>query len=171
MLFLIGMPGVGKTYWGEKIAEYYHLSFIDLDNYIESIAGQSINDIFEQKGEAAFRELEASALRDVICNKANKPAIIACGGGTPKYHDNMRLLKEEGIVVYLKADIETLLENLSKKGHEHQLLKDAADKHAKLDDLYTQRHAIYEKAHHIISSENISVSNFEEIIRSCIERQ
>jgi len=81
VIFLTGLPGVGKTYWGKKWAEENNWSFIDLDRSIELTAGRTIADIFKKDGEPAFRKIEAESLK-IIIDSISGDTIIAVGGGT-----------------------------------------------------------------------------------------
>ena len=92
LIFFVGMPGVGKTTGGNKMAIRHGMSFIDLDTIIEQGERKTIKDIFEQDGEEGFRTLEHKYLEDVI-NATTGNTIIACGGGTPCFHGNMQLMK------------------------------------------------------------------------------
>ncbi len=100
-IYLIGYMGVGKTTIGKKLAEYLGLSFIDLDKYIESKFRKSIPDLFESKGEDAFRKIEHNAIIDV---SEFENIIISTGGGTPCFHNNMEIMNQTGVTVYIYAD-------------------------------------------------------------------
>lgn len=97
-VFLIGYMGCGKTTLGEVLARQMGLPFIDLDDYIEQSQGASINQIFAEMGEERFRQLETAAIRQVA---AMSGVIVACGGGTPCHGDNMQLMNESGVTVWL----------------------------------------------------------------------
>ncbi|MEP2025618.1 shikimate kinase, partial [Reichenbachiella sp.] len=86
-IFLIGMPGSGKSTLGKELAEKLGRNFFDLDAEIERMAGWVIPDIFAQVGEDYFRELENSVLLMLI--RLNEPAVIATGGGAPCFYDNI----------------------------------------------------------------------------------
>ena len=114
-IFLIGFMGSGKTHTGKLLARILQLPFIDLDGYIESQTGRSVTELFAEAGEVRFRELEAAALRDLLRWNA---AIIACGGGTPCYHNNMEWMNENGVTVYLETPPEVLARRLAPEmGH------------------------------------------------------
>jgi len=92
--YLIGFMGSGKSFLGRRLANALQLPFLDLDDYLEEWSGRSIPRIFEESGEEAFRKLESEALRDT----ARLPsAVIACGGGTPCFGDNMAWMNAHGI--------------------------------------------------------------------------
>lgn len=164
-IFLIGMPGAGKTYWGKKIGEGYQLPFLDMDSYIERATQQSIAEIFTKDGETYFRELETQVLKNVI-EQHPAPIVIACGGGTPVFNDNMNFMRQNGCTVYLQASIETLVSRLATQEASRPLLKDTAMEEM-LQFLYSQRKEVYEQASYILQAEDISITNFAQIISSC----
>lgn len=168
-IFLVGMPAVGKTWWGERIAVAYGLAFTDLDGYIMEREKASIQALFAQYGEKGFREREAKYLNEITAGKADK-TLVACGGGTPCYFNNMTEMKKAGCVVYLKAEIATLVNNITTSNDERPLLKGKADIVSYLDELLRKRSAFYEQAHFILQAEDISLATFAEIMTSCINR-
>lgn len=108
-IFLIGYMGSGKTTLGKAVAAATGCSFVDLDDYIEHTAGMTIREIFDTRGEAAFREMEREAVLSLAGRGIN---LVACGGGTPCHGDNMRMLDASGLTVYLKAPHSSLLSRL-----------------------------------------------------------
>ena len=108
-VFLIGYMGCGKTTLGEALARLMGLRFIDLDDYIEAQNSMSVAEIFDEKGEQRFREMETEALRDVA---AMADVVISCGGGTPCHNDNMALMNEAGTTVWLKTSPERITSRL-----------------------------------------------------------
>jgi len=164
-IFLIGMPGVGKTYWGQKLAEHLHMRFVDLDDFIEERENDSILALFAQQGEEKFREMERNALEAVLADK-DTPTVVACGGGTPCFFDNMDRMKEAGCVIFLRAEMDTLLDRLFTDLEFRPLLQ-VDSVHDKLHQLADHRLPVYERAHHILEVETVSVNTFEEIILSC----
>lgn len=168
MIFLIGMPGVGKSYWAEQIAAAFNFSLIDLDKRIEAKDGQTITEIFHSKGETYFRNLEAELLQDIIAERQEN-VIVACGGGTPCVVDNFNNMQKAGSLVYLRADIELLLKRLQNETVNRPLLQEK-DLRSYLQELLNKRKHIYEQAHHILDAETVSLSTFDKIISSCINR-
>lgn len=169
MIFLAGMPAAGKTYWGNKIAQKYQLPFIDLDIYIAEQESASISALFAKYGENGFRERENKYLKKII-HKATVNNIIACGGGTPCFNDNIRLMKEAGIVIYLQADINYLLKNLKDSEEIRPLLNNRGDLSVYLAEMLKKRKSFYEQANYILPAKDISLITFDEIISSCINR-
>jgi shikimate kinase len=142
-VFLIGMMGSGKSAVGAELAARLHLPFVDTDQAIENKEGRSIAEIFEQDGEVSFRSLEQACIQEL-----NAVAhVVACGGGLPCFENNIELLKDLGVVIYLEASSELLYERI--KGDElRPKLKDF-DSFALLK---TEREAVYRKAHHTIDA-------------------
>lgn len=165
-LFLVGMPGVGKTYWGRVLAEKFGYAFTDLDEYIEQAEGRTISKIFEADGEAYFRKRETECLQSV-CIKDR--IIVACGGGTPAFNDNMLLMKEHGCVVFLTADINTIVTRVQQGAGARPLL-DSEDIHQKLGVLYTERKPYYKEADYTLQADEEIIANFEQIIALCTNR-
>lgn len=119
-IFLIGMPGSGKTVIGNYLAEKLQLPFYDTDNIIASIEGMSMSQIFEIHGESYFRNLEAELMKTWKLHNA----VIATGGGLPCHNDIMALLNNNGITIWLKAPIDILSQRLENKSNDRPLLKD-----------------------------------------------
>jgi len=108
-VFLIGYMGCGKTTLGEALAHHMGLRYIDLDEYIERQQGQTIVDLFAAVGESRFRQMEATALREVA---ALTDVIVGCGGGTPCHSDNMSLMNDVGVTVWLTTTAERITARL-----------------------------------------------------------
>ena len=162
MIFLVGMPGAGKTWWGEKLAEGHDWLFADLDRYIESEVKASISALFASYGENGFRERENKFLKKLIKTSVGN-TVVACGGGTPCFLDNLQLMKGAGKVVYLRADVPELIANLNASDHVRPLLKGRGDMDVYLGDLLKKRKHYYEQADHILPIKDISLTNFAKI--------
>ncbi|MBC7851392.1 MAG: shikimate kinase [Chitinophagaceae bacterium] len=124
-IFLIGFMGSGKTHWGGLVADRLKLPFQDLDTIIVEAEGQSIADIFQEKGEEHFRLQERDILRDII--HKHPSLVLSCGGGTPCFFNNIDLMKKEGTVVWLNSSIEALTERLQREKAHRPLIKDISD--------------------------------------------
>lgn len=118
-IFLTGYMGCGKSTIGRKVAALMGVNFIDLDKYIEERNFKSVPDIFAQEGEAAFRIKESQALREVA---EFEDIVVGTGGGAPCFHDNMKLMNDSGITIYLAPDIDTLAFRLLKSKTERPLI-------------------------------------------------
>lgn len=108
-IFLIGFMGSGKTFLGEKLTALLGWSFIDLDGVVERAAGKSIPEIFAENGEIAFRELEREALFSVF---SLEKVVVATGGGTPCFFENMARMNAHGRTIYLKTPADLLARRL-----------------------------------------------------------
>ncbi len=111
--------GSGKTTLGKKLAEKISIEFIDLDEIIIKNTGESINNIFNKKGEDFFREEERKALQSMLRKKS---FIMAVGGGTPCFFNNMELMKKTGITIYLKLTPEKIFDRLKGETKQRPLL-------------------------------------------------
>jgi len=129
-IFLYGPSGSGKSTVGQALGGMLNLPFIDLDTEIERVVGMTIPQLMTEHGEQAFRDSESTILQKVI-NYAD--AVIALGGGALLREENRALAEETGRVVYLDADLPTLVERLSKDENKRPLLAgDLESKHAAL---------------------------------------
>ena len=112
--------GSGKTHWGRIWALKEKLSFFDLDTEVELAFKMSVHDIFEKQGEDKFRELEKYHLRQF---ETKENFLLACGGGTPCFYDNMEWMKMHGKVFYLKATPQLILEQVMHETEQRPILK------------------------------------------------
>lgn len=108
-ILLIGYMGAGKTTIGKALSDEMNIPFYDLDWYIEARMHRNIKQLFEERGEEGFRKIEQAMLHEVA---ENENVIIACGGGTPCFFDNMDYMNRQGTTVYLKAIPEVLYAHL-----------------------------------------------------------
>ena len=123
-IFLIGFMGAGKTTLGRGLAEALHCSFIDLDLYIEQRYHRTIGELFAEKGEPGFREIERRMLQEV---SDFEHVVIATGGGTPCFFDNMERMNACGLTVYLEADPDILFRRLRIASQKRPLLRGKSD--------------------------------------------
>jgi len=152
-IFLIGFMGAGKTTIGKELASLMKLSFVDLDLFIENRHHKTIREIFEEKGEDAFREMEQKALYEVA---EFEDVVISTGGGTPCFYQNMLFMNEKGTTVYLKVSIDELIKRISLNKSARPVLKDYSDNKLKLfvEEIIAKRSPAYEQAQIIFHSEN-----------------
>ncbi len=152
-IFLVGMPAVGKSTLGKQVAQKYNLQFIDLDKYIEDKQGKPISEIFENEGESVFRKLEADNL-GVVAQMQN--TIVATGGGTPCFYDNINLMLQTGIVIFLDFSLEVIIERIAQNSNKRPMfvrLEKAAISE-KIKDLYQKRLPFYLLAQYIVKNES-----------------
>ena len=140
-IFLIGMMGSGKSRVGSLLAKRLTYTFIDLDRQIEITAGKSIPEIFGEDGESAFRELETRVAKDTDLSKS---AVIATGGGFPLKEANRIWMRQQGDIVWLKADPRTILERI--QDEDCPLLPKPVTTE-KIEAILKDRLPVYEKAH------------------------
>ena len=121
-IVLLGYMGCGKSTIGRRLAERLKLRFFDLDELIEEQEGQQISELFASKGELYFRKTEAEVLRSFVAEKDN--FVLALGGGTPCYANNMDFLLEQDQIktVYFKAQLKTLVERLRDQKEQRPLI-------------------------------------------------
>jgi len=146
-IFLMGMPGSGKTTVGKRLAKAMGYEFIDLDQYIEKRENCSINDIFRHQGETYFRTAETDAIKEVSLLKTK--IIVSLGGGTPCFNNNIELLLKAGLCIYIHATEKLLLNRLENAKSQRPLFwgltKQEIEK--KLLQMIDARTPFYEKAH------------------------
>ncbi|MBX0291555.1 shikimate kinase [Hymenobacter sp. HSC-4F20] len=146
-IYLIGMPGAGKTTLGRALATAYRVPFLDLDEEIIRREQRSVSEIFAQDGEEYFRQVEADVLRDVI---ATTPTLVlATGGGTPCFHHNLEVLLETGLTLYLAVPVPELVRRLLRAAASRPLLAastDAAALTARLHETLATRQQFYDRA-------------------------
>jgi shikimate kinase/3-dehydroquinate synthase len=145
-IFLYGPSGTGKSTLGKLLAQNLKLPFIDLDHVIETEAGVSIQQIMEEQGEPAFRDLETIALNESVGHAGSvtplQDKVIALGGGTLLRDENRIFAEAHGKVILLMADVDTLYQRLNEGSYGRPLL--AGDLREKLTSLLTRRKAHYD---------------------------
>ena len=152
---LVGFMGTGKTDVGRLLAGKLGKDFIEVDELIEQRVGKTIPEIFQQDGEIAFRELEIEATRAAA---AKKNAVIACGGGVVLNQINVDRLREHGVIVYLTASPEAILQRTSSDTDERPLLV-AEDRASRVEKLLNFRRPFYERAADItVSTSGLDVA-------------
>ncbi|TRO65432.1 shikimate kinase [Christiangramia sabulilitoris] len=127
-IFLLGYMGSGKSFLGEQLSAEMNMKFIDLDELIVRNEGTSISEIFQKKGEVYFRRVERKTLEDLI--ELDEDVIVALGGGTPCYGNNMQLIKDsrETTSVYLKLNINTLTDRLLQEKDHRPMISHLKDR-------------------------------------------
>ncbi len=151
-LILIGFMGTGKTSLGKLLANRLGRGFVDLDQKIERDAGMSIPKIFELHGEKYFRELEKKAVREV---SERKNLVIATGGGTVKDAENVRLLKNSGVIICLTTEPEEIFRRTERRG-ERPLLDKNDQRLETIKKLLAEREIFYSQADYTIDTTNWS---------------
>ena len=162
-IFLIGFMGCGKTTLGKKLAKHLNYTFIDLDSYIEKTTNKTITEIFENKGEKKFRIVEKESLMEV-CKKDN--LVIATGGGTPCFFDNMQKILDNGKAIYLKMEIEDLLERLETEKSQRPLIENKSAKELEnfIRNKLSEREYFYKKSNYILQGKSICEKEIQNLI-------
>ncbi len=137
-ILLMGFMGCGKSTIGKLISAKHSMDYIDLDEWIEKKEKKSIAEIFERKGEIYFRKAERKYLKKIL-KKDN--IVIAAGGGTPCYSNNINLINENAVSFYLKVPAVKLYERLSQKKflENRPLLKNFSTKKELLNFIKTKK--------------------------------
>jgi shikimate kinase len=145
---LVGMMGAGKTSVGRRLAQALGVPFKDADAEIEAAAGCTINDIFARYGEATFRDGERKVLARLL---AEAPHVLATGGGAFIDHETRERIRQDGISVWLRADVDLLLERVGRR--ETRPLLAQGDPRATLSRLLGERAPVYAQADIIVDSD------------------
>lgn len=163
------MPGCGKSHWGNEVSKHFGWEYYDLDHEIEKHEGESVNGLFTLKGEDYFRVKERFMLRMLIEETKNSNVIISCGGGTPVMYNNLKIIKDSGCVVYLKAPYDILVKRL--KESNRPMFENDSEVKQTLNLLLEHRIPFYEQADFTLDTDKITVESFGKIFERCTEQQ
>jgi shikimate kinase len=148
------MPASGKTTLGKFLAEMLQYECIDLDKQIEQQEGATIAEIFERKGEDYFRQVER---RTLLQSFEWEKKVIATGGGTPCFFDNMELIKQHGFSIFLSVNIQELVSRIRRQTHiTRPLFQSQTDEEllASLNKKFEHRQFFYKQANMMVSAED-----------------
>lgn len=153
-IFLIGYMGAGKTTLGKAFARELGLAFVDLDWYIEERFHKTVRQIFAERGEEGFRELEKRMLHEV---GDFEDVVVSVGGGTPCFFDNMDYMNQAGETVFLDVDVEVLFRRLKVAKQQRPLLADKTDEELMTFTVEALRKRLpfYTKAKHVFNGEQL----------------
>lgn len=166
---LIGFMATGKTAVGRLLAERTGKYFIELDSLIAHRAGKTIEDIFTEDGEIAFRELEIALVKEIADNKNQ---VIACGGGIVLNQINIDRLKKNATIILLEAKPETILKRSLYDKTVRPLLEGGDDKKAKIKELLSFRQPLYKRAADItVDTSNMDIRLTTDKIIKLLETQ
>ena len=137
-IVFVGLMGAGKTAIGRKLAQMLDLPFADSDHEIESVSRMTVPELFERYGEPEFRALEERVIGRLV---REGPQVLSTGGGAFMNANTRAAIAEEGVSIWLKADLDTLMERVAKKPH-RPLLKNP-DPRAVMQKLMNDRYPVY----------------------------
>ncbi len=154
-IFLIGMPGAGKSTVGKSLAKMLTLPFFDTDDEIVRRNGVDIATIFEIEGEDGFRQREVCVVEELTRQTG---IVLATGGGTILRMENRQALAERGVVVYLRTDLDILVERTTQNGGKRKKrpLLDHVDSRARLESLLAVRESLYNQIAHLTVDANMT---------------
>ena len=155
-IYLIGLPGCGKSTLGRQLSQQLNIPFIDLDAEIEKSERMSVKEIFKLRGEHTFRKVEAQLLRRI--SSEDDRFVMATGGGAPVFFDNMEVMNRHGQTVFLDVPAREIASRIIKSKKENRpLLAGLAPDELKdqIEFLRSQRINFYNQAKHKISADTI----------------
>lgn len=149
-IYLIGFMGSGKTTLGRKLAQKLNCAFADLDERLSAHTGKSIPQLFDSLGEAGFRKLEQQILHGT---QNDSDLVVATGGGTPCFFDNMDWMNKQGRTIYLFMPPKALAGRLESSGVERPLIGDLTGDELTtyIEKKLTEREEFYQKAQMMVS--------------------
>lgn len=164
LVFLIGFMGSGKSTLGKQLSRKLYFNYIDQDEYIEQKTGISVGEYFSKYGEEAFRKLEHESLKELI--KLDN-TVISTGGGAPCFYNNMDIMNENGIAIYLKMNPEVLKSRLKYAQNERPLIKGKTEEELLefIKSKLAEREHFYMKARHVIESMDLKADDLFQLIK------
>jgi len=160
-IYLVGMPGSGKSTLGRPLASSLLTEYVDLDEEIEKREGKPVQSIFSENGEDYFRQLESKVLKEWAASTGS--FVMATGGGTPCFYDGIDVMNQTGMSIFLRASLATLVSRLKNKTDRPLLnASDVAEKKARINELLEARLACYERA--TITVDNADLSKLEAVL-------
>jgi shikimate kinase len=161
-IVMVGLMGCGKSAVGRRLAAKLALPFVDADEEIEKAAGQSIEDIFAEHGEAYFRDGERKVIARLL---RSGPQVLATGGGAFMSEETRQAIAENGVSVWLKADLPVLMRRVAKRDN-RPLLK-TGDPEMVMRELMDKRYPVYAKADIAVESRDVP---HDTIVADILER-
>lgn len=162
-IYLIGYMGVGKTTIGKKLAKFFDIGFIDLDKFIESKYHKTVPELFAERGESEFRLIEQKSLLEV---SEIENVVISTGGGTPCFFNNVRVMNQTGITVYIQAEPEELAARLRASKTVRPIVSGKAKDEltpfitnhlSEREKFYNQAKVVY-KTDHLVTKEDVHLT-------------
>ena len=169
-LFVIGYMASGKTTFGKALADATRLDFVDLDELIEISEGMSVSMIFKNFGEKRFRDIEKRILHSIA---GKDRLIVACGGGTPCYFDNMDFMNANGTTLWLDTSLPVLLRRLKEDNANRPLLAGKSDSEllSSITSQIEKRKPFYSKSQLRLNGDKLENANeINETVSSFLQR-
>jgi shikimate kinase len=165
VVYIIGFMGSGKSTAGRKLASLLGWTFTDLDVKITEYTGMTIPEIFSQKGEDYFRNAESEVLKSL---KNNSNCVISTGGGTPCHGDNMDLMLESGLTIYLKLTPAQLKKRLKGSATERPLIKKLNNEELSefIEAKLAEREKWYNRAEFIVDGFDLDINFLQNIVKN-----
>ncbi|NIJ53692.1 shikimate kinase [Dyadobacter arcticus] len=161
-IILVGMMSSGKTTLGKQLARLLNYRFVDLDKLIERDQNMTISSIFSEKGESYFRQVENRILKEV---RSQSNIVLACGGGTPCFFDNMDVINQMGVSIYLDVPAAELAKRIESHGKDDRpILSGATSLKETLANKIAERRTFYSRAHFTLTGA-IDLSHLLEVIK------
>jgi len=163
-IFFIGFMGSGKTHWGKLVSEKLHIPFFDLDEQVVSHEGKSITEIFAEHGEEYFRLLEKDIVH--IITESHENFVMACGGGTPCFYNNIDYMNKSGTTIWLNSPIDVLYQRLIKQKDQRPLIKNLTNDQLRgfIIKKFSDRKIFYEQADIILEEDPLKIESLVEKI-------
>ncbi len=166
LIYLIGYMGAGKTTYGRRLARDIKYNFIDLDHAIEAEQGKTVSQIFAEYGEERFRQIERETMMKTF---DLRNTIVATGGGTPCFFDNMQLLNQHGATLYIELSVKNLVWNLLNSHTDRPLLHNKTYEELVdyVDATLQKRLPFYTQAHYRVDGIGITSQKMIEALHNC----
>ncbi|MFZ9388091.1 MAG: shikimate kinase [Chitinophagaceae bacterium] len=163
-IFLIGFMGSGKTHWGRLLSQKLGLPFFDMDEQVVAHAGKSIPEIFSEEGEEQFRIMEKEVL--YMITESHESFIMACGGGSPCFFNNIDYMNQSGTTVWIDTPTEILFDRLVREKESRPLIRNLSDEQLRgfIARKFADRRIYYEQASIKVNDESLVLDDFIEKI-------
>jgi len=166
-IYLVGFMGTGKTSVGRELAKKKKWQFIDFDELIELKEKRAIREIFAKNGEPYFRRLEKMVLKEV---SKEKKFVVACGGGIVLDKDNIKTMKQTGIIICLTAQPAVILERT--RAFCHRPLLNVNNPRKQIELLFKLRSPYYAQADKTIDTSKLSIKEtVEKILKPALKKK
>ena len=153
-ILLVGFMAAGKTTLGKALARDLGLQFVDLDHYIENRYHRSVSQLFADRGEEVFRQIERNMLHEAA---EFEDIVLSCGGGTPCFFDNMEYMNTQGVTVFLEAAVDVIYTRLTIARTKRPLVtgKTSDELRQYITDMLVRRAPYYTRAHHTFCADHL----------------